>query len=292
MSANKRNPLLTAIIGASALAACVSPGPAQTQDRPLRAELPVRAAPTYADLVDLALASELVAVVLVDEQIVVPPERAPDVAPGSVRLYVESLTQRLLAAPGAMGESVTFLVDQQRDAKGDAPELEELSFVFFGATVPGQPGFAQLLSSDSLFPADPVIEERVRRVLTQLAAADALPPVTGVKDVISVPGNLAGESETQLFIETDSRAPLSISVIRRPGAAPEWGLSLGEIVDQNARPPERETIAWYRLACELPSDLADDAFLQSDRESQDRARADYAFVQAQLGPCERRLPQM
>ena len=150
-------------------------------------------------------------------------------------------------------------------------------------------GTLQLLSSTAMLPAGPQIEARVRRVLTQLAQPDVPPAITGVRDVISVPGNLAGESETQMFVETDTGAPVSLSVIRRPGMAPEWGVSLGELVDASARPPAPESIAWYRFACFLPRELPYDSFLQRDRQSQDRAREDYAFVLAQLGPCERRF---
>ncbi len=82
---------------------------------------------------------------------------------------------------------------------------------------------------------------------------------------------------------------MSLSVIRRPQMAPKWGISLGEIVNQDAVPPVPGTIAWYRFACFLPRELPESAFLQNDRESRYRARADYAFVLADLGPCERRL---
>ena len=129
----------------------------------------------------------------------------------------------------------------------------------------------------------------MRRVLTQLAAADAPPAITGVRDVISVPGNLAGESETQMFVETEDGTPVSLSVIRRPGMAPEWGVSLGELVDASARAPEPESLLWYQFACFLPRELPGDSFLQSDRASQAQARADYAFILDQLGPCERRF---
>jgi hypothetical protein len=70
--------------------------------------------------------------------------------------------------------------------------------------------------------------------------------VTGIRDVMSVPGNLAGESETQLFLDTATGDPVSLSVVRRPGMQPTWGVSWSEIVDQSARPPAPQTVAWYR----------------------------------------------
>jgi len=291
MSTRSRFPASRAVLAgllACAAAACASPGPAMSQDLPA-AELPPAQAPTYADLVTMAMAADTVAIVMVEEQIPFPPERAPNVPPGEVRLYIEALTQSLLSAPQAVGSQLVFVVDQRRDADGDPPDLEERRFLLFGDLAPGQPGALQLLSSDSMLPAGPQIEARVRRVLTQLAAADAPPAITGLRDVISVPGNLAGESETQMFVETETGAPVSLTVIRRPGMKPEWGVSLGELVDASARPPERESLAWFQFACFLPRELPADSFLQRDRASQDRAREDYAFILAELGPCERRF---
>ncbi|RJY10339.1 hypothetical protein D6201_10095 [Aurantiacibacter aquimixticola] len=254
-----------------------------------QAELPEAQAPTYADLVTFARAAPLVAIVTVDDQAVFPVERAPDLAPGRARLYLESLTRNLLTSPTGVGESLTFVTDVDRDADGDAPDLEEQDFIVFASLVPGRPGEVQLVSSRAILAAGPSIEERVRRVLRQLAAADSPPTATGVRDVISVPGNLAGESETQMFVETARGAPVSLSVVRRPGQQPQWGVSFGEIVDSAARPPAPETLEWFALACFLPRELPESAFLQADSDARQRARADYAFVLEELGRCERRF---
>lgn len=261
--------------------------PAVSQDNSA-AELGPGQDPTYADLVTFALDADLVAIVTVDDQIAFSEERAPNVPPARVRLYIESLTRNLLAAPGGTGESLVFVTETDRERDGDPPDWEDRDFVIFADLVRERPGFVQLVSSRAMFPSGPVIEGRVRRVLRQLAEADVPPAITGVRDVISVPGNLAGESETQMFIETESGAPVSLTVIRRPGMRPQWGVSLGEIVDMTARPPEPETIAWFRFACSLPRELPGDAFLQTDRESVSRAMDDYDYVLRQLGPCERR----
>lgn len=270
------------------VSACSTISAAQPQVEVV-AELSPSQAPTYADLVTMAMQADTVAIVQVEDQIPFPPERAPGVSPGDVRLYVEALTQALLKAPTSVGETMVFVVDQRRLADGDPPDLEERRFLLLGDLSTTQPGALQLLSSRSMLPAGPRIEARVRQVLTQLAAADAPPQITGVRDIISVPGNLAGESETQLFVETDNGAPVSLTVIRRPGMAPQWGVSLGELVDASARPPEPETLAWFRFACFLPRELPAESFLQRDRASQEQARADYAFVLAELGTCERRF---
>ena len=285
---SRRLRAIAAMFAPVALVAC-----AGAAASPSRASQPVELgeaqAPTYADLVTFALAADTVAVVTVDDQTPFSAERAPDVPPAKIRLYIESLTQALLASPRAVGESLVFVTDTDRDADGDMPDLEKRNFIIFADIVPSRPGEVQLVASNAMVPAGPVIEARVRRVLEQLASGNVPPVITGVRDVISVPGNLAGESETQMFVETANGAPVSLSVVRRPGMAPEWGVSLGEIVDTSARAPERETLAWFRFACSLPRQLPADAYLQSDRQSIAQAQADYAFVLDALGPCERRF---
>lgn len=273
-------------LGTALLTACATSLSAQPQEQ--TAELGPGEDPTYADLVTFALESDLVAVVTVDRSIAFSQERAPNVPPARVRLYIESLTQSLLASTRGVGESMVFVTETQRDRDGDAPDWEDRNFVIFADHASSPPNAVQLVSSRAMFPAGPVIEERVRRVLRQIASADAPPAISGVRDVISIEGNLAGESETQMFVETVTGAPVSLTVLRRPGMRPQWGISLGEIVDTAAAPPERESLAWFRFACSLPAELPDEAFLQRDRESQLRAREDYAFVLRELGACERR----
>lgn len=252
-------------------------------------ELPADRAPTYVDLVEMAGQSDFVGIVMIDDQITLPQERAPSVSAGHVRLYIEALTQSVLASPRPIGEQLVFLVDRPLNDKGKAPEIEQQTFLAFGDLNPDRPRDLQLLSSDALLTMGPVIELRVREVLRQLASLDRPAKITGIKDVISIPGNLAGESETQIFVETQEGAPVSMNVIRRPGMAPRWGISFGDIVDPSARAPERETLAWYQFACHLPRELPEEAFLQRDRDARTRAREDYAYILDDLGSCERRF---
>jgi hypothetical protein len=251
--------------------------------------LPPGPPPTYADLVGLAEAAPVVAELTVKGQAAVPPERAPGLAPGHARLYLETQTVRVLKGPSALGESVHYLADVPVDAKGKAPRLRKQTFIVFARPVAGRPGDLQLVAPAAQLPFDPALETRVRSVIAQLVAPGVPPRITGVHDVISVAGNLAGESETQMFVDTATGAPASLTVVRRPNMDPTWGVSWSEIVDQAAKPPERETIAWYRLACSLPRSLPGSAYLQSDAAGRSRAEADYRFILAQLGPCERTL---
>lgn len=272
----------------AALGACATSAPADAQPRPL-APLPSEPQPNYVDLVELAQTAGVVARIGVEEQIVVPAERAPGLAPGEVRLYLQALTQSLLGGTTPIGESLAFLADLPRNAEGDSPELEERVFIIFANSVPGRAGELQLAARNAMLTATPELEARVRRVLTQLAEGARPPVITGVREAISIPGNLAGESETQIFLETQSGAPVSFSVIRRPGMAPDWGVSLTEIVDQAAQPPEPETLLWYSLACFLPDRLPDEVFLQPDGQARAQAREDYALIREQIGPCQRAL---
>ena len=153
--------------------------------------------------------------------------------------------------------------------------------------MPSRPSELQLIAPDAQISADQATEARLRAVIAELAAPDAPPQVTGVRDVLSVAGNLAGESETQMFVETAAGNPVALTVIRRPGMNPQWGVSWTEIVDQAAQAPARGTLEWYRLACSLPQTLPADAFLQADPAGRRRAEADYEFVLDQLGECER-----
>jgi len=242
---------------------------------------------TYADLAGLTEAAEIVAVVEVRRQSNVDAARAPGLAAGHARLYLETQTQALVAAPSAIGQALTFLVDVPFADNGRAPRLRRQRFVIFADAVPGRPGQLQLVEPTAMIPADPAFEARLRSVVGQFAGADVPPNITGVRDVLYTPGNLAGESETQMFVETDTSLPASLSVVRRPGMEPRWGVSWSEIIDQSATPPAPDTPEWYRLACGLPRELPAEAFLQEAGPDRQRARADYQVILDALGPCSR-----
>ena len=244
---------------------------------------------TYADLVDLAQAAELVLRVEIRDQRNVPPERAPGLAAGQARLYLQARTQALLAGAGPVGESHAFLTDVPLDARGRRPNLKRGVYLLFANRVPGRPGELMLVGRGAMPVFDPLLDQRLRVVLTQLVQGERPPQVTGVREIISVAGNLAGESETQIFLATQSGEPVSLTVIRRPGMAATWGASWSEIVDQSARPPAPETLQWHMLACHLPAALPDSAFLQRDTAARRRATEDYALVRRELGNCARSI---
>lgn len=244
---------------------------------------------TYADLATLAERANLVIHARIRDQIALEPERAPGVAPGFVRLYVEADTLALLAGSMPLGEELTYLVDVPARANGKAPLIAGLEVILFADPAPGRRGAIQLIGPSAQLFHSPALESRLRAILTELVAADVPPVITGIRDALAVPGTLAGESETQIFIATQDRSPVSISVLRRPGQPPVWGASWGEIIDSSARPPRPNTLRWYRLACALPENLPSSANLARDPEARALAERDYAYVRDQLGACERVL---
>ncbi|MDN3647040.1 hypothetical protein QWY75_12580 [Pontixanthobacter aestiaquae] len=244
---------------------------------------------TYADLVDLADASEIVLRAQIRKQAELKPERAPGLRPGYARLYIEAQTDSLLTGRAAVGESLRYLVDVPRDSKGKAPKLKKQTVLLFARPAAGRPGEIQLITETSQLLWSAPLETRLRSVLAELVAQDAAPEITGIRDVLSIPGNLAGESETQLFLSTDNDGPVSVTVIRRPDQESVWGVSWSDIVDQAARPPQMNTLDWYRLACFLPGRLPSASYLSADPASRRQADMDYRFVLQQLGPCPRNL---
>jgi hypothetical protein len=238
-------------------------------------------------MADLVEASSMVALVEVRDQAVVEPARAAGVAPGHARLYIEARTLGVLWGRAGLGQQVAFLADVPLSADGKPPKLKKQQLMVFGSAVPSRPGTLQLSAPDAYLPATPENQQLARMVATQFAAAELPPRIRGVRDVMSVAGNLAGESETQMFVDTGNGAPVSLTVVRRPGMQPQWGVSWSEIVDQAAKPPEPNTIAWYRLACSLPARLPAGAYLQQDQLVRARADADYRVIMQQLGPCTR-----
>ena len=282
------NPLKLSIIALGGLAMVPVAGLAQV---PAPAAIVANDGPTYADLTSLSDAAELVIRAQIRRQTTLKPDRAPGLAPGFARLYIQANTLALIAGRGTVGGTLAYLVDVPLDAKGKVPKLKNREFLLFARTVPGRAGEVQLIAPGAQLAFTPDLETRLRPILTELyAAPDSIPPrITGISDALAVQGTLTGESETQIFLATENRSPVSITILRRPGQRPQWGVSWGEIIDSAARPPAPETLRWYRLACSLPAQLPSSANLAREPEARRLAAGDYAFVREALGPCMRRI---
>jgi hypothetical protein len=227
----------------------------------------------------------------VRKQVRVEPERASGVRPGWARFYFEAKTQSLLAGNSVIGESLRYLGDLPLDARGKPPMLTKKQVLLFAGlastSAPAERiGELRLITPDAQVPWDPVSEAKLRAILPELLAANAPPQITGVREAINVAGELAGQSETQIFLSARNSGAAAISVTRRPGAAPVWGVSFSEAAEGGKAPP-RETLRWYRLACFLPPALPRGSNLSESPGEKAQAEADYRQVMGELGSCPR-----
>ncbi len=241
---------------------------------------------TYADLADLADSASLVLRAQVRKLAQLEPVRARGVRPGWGRFYVEAKTGALLAGGSVLGKSLRYLADLPLDARGKPPRLKKAMVLLFARAAPGRPGELQLVAPDAQIVWDAASEAKLRAILTELLSPGAPAGITGVREAIHVPGTLAGEGETQMFLGTRDGSAASIAVRRQPGAAPSWGVSFSEVLD-GGKPPPRETLAWYRLACFLPPALPRGVNLSETDADRAAADADYRLVRSELGACPR-----
>ena len=249
---------------------------------------PAVSASTYADLADLALAAPVTAQVRLTSSAEVKKEQAATVPPGYARFYVEADIVALIHSSESLPSHVDYLVDLPRDSRGKAPKLRKGSeYLLFAAPVRGRPDSLQLVARDAQLPWSPGQAAQVRAILTEFTGREPPPRITGIGRAFHVPGSIPGEGETQIFLQTAERRPVSLSVLRRPGEQPRWAVALSEIVDESAAPPNPGSLLWYRLACSLPPTLPAQSLADSDSENAAAAAADYRFVLEQLGACAR-----
>ena len=242
---------------------------------------------TYADLVALSDSAPLVLKLIVRRVAPVEPARAPDVRTGWVRLYVEAEPMGVLRGPQVLLPVLRYLLDAPLDARGRPPQLKKQVVLVYARPVEADQGKLQLVAPDAQLPWDAELEARARKVLADLAAPGAPGHVSGVREAMFVPGDLAGAGETQIFLDTQNGTPASITVVHVPGQPARWSASFTEVVDSSGSPPPPETLAWYRLACFLPDTLPDGANVSEGEAERGVAAADYAMVRAGLGACVR-----
>lgn len=249
---------------------------------------PALAPLSYADHADLALGAEIVADVRVAEAIRLRGPAAVSVPPGHSRFFVRADVAALIKGPAGFPAQISYLVDLPNAADGDPPRLRRrAAFTIFADAVPGRPGEVQLIAPDAQQPASEAGLAEIRAIIAEAARANAAPRIARVSGAFHVPGTLAGESETQIFLQTPESRPVSLTILRRPGETPQWAVALGEIVDQAAEAPRAKSLLWYQLACGLPRALPVAALRDADPAAAAAIRADYGFVLQQLGACGR-----
>jgi hypothetical protein len=251
---------------------------------------PVRpqAAMSYADLADLALAAPIVAHVQVARAHRLSTREAPDVPAGQRRFLIEADVMTLIRGAGGLPQRVSYLVDLPDDARGRPARIaRRTEYLLLATRVPNRPAELRLIAPDAQIDFSPATATQLRAILQEAAATDAPPRITGIGRAFHVEGSLPGEGETQIFLETADDRPISLNVLRRPGAQPRWSVALSEIVDDAARPPQPDTLLWYRLACSLPPTMPAASLREAAPNEATAIRNDYQVVIRGLGPCTR-----
>lgn len=254
---------------------------------PGESQVPAESALSYADLADLAIAAPIAVHVRVRDAMVLGRKRAPTVPAYLARFYVRGDVVSLIRGP-ELPARLAWVVDLPRDQAGKAPRLRKGSELILLATAVGvQPGEVRLIAPDAQIAWSAERAATLRAILREASAAEAPPRITGIGRAFYVPGALAGESETQIFLQAEDGRPVSLNILRRPGETPRWSVALSEIVDDASASPRPDTLLWYRLACTLPPALPARAFEDVDRNAAAAIRADYRLVLDGLGPCRR-----
>lgn len=243
---------------------------------------------TYADLADLAVPAPVAAHVRVRSAAALKGSEAGAVPAGFTRFFVEAEVVSLIRGARGLPALVRYLADLPNDARGKAPKLRKKSeFIVLAAPVAGRPGELRLVAPDAQLAFTPERADRIRAILREASAADAAPRITGIGRAFHVPGSLAGESETQIFLQTADARPVSLTILRRPGETPRWAVALNEVIDEAAAEPRPESLLWYRLACTLPHALPARSLADVEPGHIAAVEADYRLVTTGLGPCAR-----
>jgi hypothetical protein len=244
---------------------------------------------TYADVADLALAARSTLSVRIRKAERLRGAEAATVLPGRKRFLVVAEVMALIRGREAIAPRITYLIDVAPDARGKFPKLVGGQAIIFAQPVADHPSEVRLVSPDAQVAATPELLTRVRSILFEADRPNAAPAITGINTAFHVPGSLPGEGETQIFLDTVDDLSISLTILRSLNAAPRWYVSLGEIVDQGAGPPSRNTLNWYRLACFLPRALPPASTQSLEPDQAAIAAEDYKSVITGLGECLRTL---
>jgi len=267
---------------AIAAALSVAASAAESGAAPARA----MAAPTFADLADLALPAPIVAHVRVRRAIPVRAVQAQGVRPGTTRLFVEGELVSLLRSPSGLPLRLTWLADlPDPPGKTKARLRDRSELILFAAPVPGRPAELRLNAPDAQIAWSEGDAATIRALLRE-ETAGAAPRITGFGRAFHAKGDLPGTSETRIFLESSGGRPISISIVRHPDSLPQWSVALGELTGAAAGRPGQNSLLWYRLACTIPSDLPAESLTGAEDDGA-AIRFDYRLVRESLGPCQR-----
>jgi len=244
---------------------------------------------SYADSADLIIASPLVIKARIEGRKKVNVAAAEGGASPISYYLTTARVEALIRGDSGVAPTLTFLVRDVPKGQVRPDYLRKKVTVMLFARPGRKPGEIQLTSRNAIQPWTENLEQKARSITSELLRADSPPAIIGVGDAFHIAGTIAGESETQIFLKTENGAPVSLSILRRPGEVPHWGVSLGEIVDESAVPPPTDTLLWYRLACALPPKLPSESTRSLPLLDAEAARRDYKLVLESLGSCGRTL---
>lgn len=241
----------------------------------------------YADLVDLSAGAPVIVQATIKKTIKVSADRAINAPAGTQRFYVIAATNSLIRGQGGISETIRYIIDLPVDERGKVPKIKKKQFLIFAKRTGANREEVQLVARDAQVEWTPERDARVRAIVTELVAQDPPPAISRIASAFHVAGTIIGEGESQIFLETTSGTPVSITILSREGQRKAWAVSLGEIVDEAARPPVKNTLLWYRLACFLPPRLPQSVLADMHPANAKEVQADYQLVLRDLGNCPR-----
>ncbi len=222
---------------------------------------------------------------------------APDVPAGERRALLEAELVRVAKAPGEVLGRARWLW-QGPAPGGRLPVARGDDLLLFlapagsgaiaGAGAETAPGRAlgpdwRLANAAGQQRWSPALEASLEAILAEARLADTPRSLPAISHGFHVKGTVAGESESQLFLESDRGRPVALVLLRRPGAEPELRAASGDLIDESAAPVRPRTLLWRALACTAPERLP--PALAAD----EGLAADWAEIRRQIGPCDRTL---
>jgi hypothetical protein len=243
---------------------------------------------SYADIADLVVIAPLIVDMTVRNVQKLSAEQSVGIPTSLERVLVEADVMALIRGEGGITPRIRFLLDVPKNAKGKIPKLQKQRMYLFGRQVTGRPGEVQLARPNALALYSTTNDALVRAITKEAVQANAPRRITSVSGAFHSAGTVLGEGETQIFLKTDNDQPLSLTILSRPSQQKKWAVSTAEIIDASATAPQRFTLLWYRLACDLPRSLLSDRIEGASNADITRAQADYKFVIESLGPCGRK----
>lgn len=263
-------------------------GHAQTNNLPTKNSLGQNLA-SYDDMMAIIIDSNLVADIIVKKVQKLPASQSIGVPVTQKRLLITANVQSLIRAEQGINSEIKFLYDAPVDSRGKVPKLKKQRFFAFGRNVVNRPDFIKLSYVDSIMPYDQQTDLLIRSAITEVIAPNAAQKITGISSAFHSPGTIIGEGETQIFLNTEFRQPMAISVVSKSDQRRNWSVSTSEVIDINATEPKRRSLLGHRLACSLPQNIQSNLIESNSPTDTRKAADDYAYVRNAIGPCVRNI---